>query len=464
MINRIKTLLITSTLTLYSVGTYSQQTLQLEPFTRIVVRNAANVTIKIGTENQIVLPQEADISQFKWNFKNDALVIEGRPQDVTIVAKQIIEIDVQGAGTLTAIDTINAPNLLLSISGSGTLKAPVISQNLKADISGIGSVTLAGTANSVNIQISGSGKVNAAALKTNNAVVDISGTGSTTIDVSENLNAEVSGSGSVYYVTKPKNINKSVSGVGRIGEVGCCGGADTTHIQLGNMNIDVFGNKKDSSDFFSGPRKANGWWGGVDLGFNGWIDNKGNDTPEGYDFLEMIPGKSVAVNLNLAEFNFGLIKAQKHKLVFTTGAGLSYNNYRFQKNISLIPDTSKLWYTKDTINYKKNKLTVSYLTVPVLLTFNSHKYVRKAFHISAGALISYKLGSHTKRVYEVDKEKKKEKTWDDFNINPFRTDATLRIGYREVTVFANYALTQLFKSNSGPELHPWTFGIALAGW
>lgn len=81
-----------------------------------------------------------------------------------------------------------------------------------------------------------------------------------------------------------------------------------------------------------------------------------------------------------------------------------------------------------------------------------------------GVLFAYTLGSHTKQVYEEGGNKNKIKEHDDFNINPFRTDLTLRVGYREVTVFANYALTHLFKSKEGPELPPWTMGVSLAGW
>jgi len=142
--------------------------------------------------------------------------------------------------------------------------------------------------------------------------------------------------------------------------------------------------------------------------------------------------------------------------------------------MSLIPDTNALLYTQDTMNLRKNKLTVSYATVPVLLTFNSSSNLKKAFHITTGLLFSYKLGSHTKKVYNKDDKKEKDKTFDDFNIDPFRYDATIRIGYSydatirigysDFTVFANYALSELFKSGKGPELHPWTIGISLLPW
>lgn len=132
--------------------------------------------------------------------------------------------------------------------------------------------------------------------------------------------------------------------------------------------------------------------------------------------------------------------------------------------MSLIPDTNALLYTVDTMNLRKNKLTVSYATVPVLLTFNTCENLKKSFHITTGLLLSYKLGSHTKKVYNKDGKKEKDKTFDDFNIDPFRYDATIRIGYRDFTVFANYALSELFKRGKGPELHPWTIGVSLLPW
>ena len=185
MLNKKK--ILTAILATATTIVNAQQVVQLEPFTKIKVRSASNVTLKYGETNSIVLPDGADISQFKWNIKNDALIIEGRPQTVTVVAKQINEIDVQGTGSLTVSDTLHSENLELSISGSGSLSAPVVAGKIKADISGVGSVSLSGSADALDIEISGSGKVKAENLKVKNASAEISGTGTATVDATENL-------------------------------------------------------------------------------------------------------------------------------------------------------------------------------------------------------------------------------------------------------------------------------------
>jgi hypothetical protein len=102
--------------------------------------------------------------------------------------------------------------------------------------------------------------------------------------------------------------------------------------------------------------------------------------------------------------------------------------------------------------------------VPLLLQFNSSKYDHNSFHVAAGALVSYKFNSHLKLVYNDEGDREKTKRRDEYNIEPFRTDLTLRIGYSFATVYASYAVTELFKNNRGPELHPFTVGISLVNW
>jgi hypothetical protein len=82
-----------------------------------------------------------------------------------------------------------------------------------------------------------------------------------------------------------------------------------------------------------------------------------------------------------------------------------------------------------------------------------------------GLLVHYKFSSHLKLVYNEEGSREKVKRRDDFNINPLRADATVRVGYRFVTLYSSYSLTELFKENRGaPSLHPFTVGINVAGW
>ena len=53
----------------------------------------------------------------------------------------------------------------------------------------------------------------------------------------------------------------------------------------------------------------------------------------------------------------------------------------------------------------------------------------------------------------------KVKDFDDFYMNPFKWDATVRIGWGFINLFATYSVNTMFKKDKGPELYPWTVGI-----
>lgn len=161
--------------------------------------------------------------------------------------------------------------------------------------------------------------------------------------------------------------------------------------------------------------------------------------------------------------DYGL-KIYKRNLMLVTGIGVTWNNWRFQNAVTLFPNQPALTGVMDTLPMKKSKLTVSYVTLPLLLEFNSSEQASKSFHIAAGVIGGYRIGTHTKRVLEDNGKSKKVKEYDDFSFNTFRFDSTVRIGYRGFTLFGSYGLMSLFKSREGPDLSPFTVGIALAGW
>ena len=97
-----------------------------------------------------------------------------------------------------------------------------------------------------------------------------------------------------------------------------------------------------------------------------------------------------------------------------------------------------------------------------MLETNIGKDAKHSFHLAAGALFSYRLGSKTKQKYSEDGKDYKVKNRNDFNMNPFRASLAARVGYGQFTLFANYSITEMFEDNDGPEIYPFTVGISLA--
>ncbi|MEZ5196934.1 MAG: outer membrane beta-barrel protein [Bacteroidales bacterium] len=192
--------------------------------------------------------------------------------------------------------------------------------------------------------------------------------------------------------------------------------------------------------------------------------------------------KILVVHINFFEQNIALSKNKKWGIV--TGLGTSWNNYRFSKDTRLNSDSSQLiGYVDSGISIRKTKLTNWYLNIPLIFEFQTNSYQKKnSFHIAAGMIMGVRLSTHTKKYYdernkeytitiydpESDKyinafpeyEKpispnySKAKNYDDYYLNPFKWDATVRIGWGFINLFATYSVNTMFKKDKGPELYP----------
>ncbi len=245
---------------------------------------------------------------------------------------------------------------------------------------------------------------------------------------------------------------------------------DTTKIRVGKKEFEVVESNngttvtlnksykwgKDEEEKES--KSFNGHWAGIDLGVNGF-DKVNYSMYNGLEFMELNQPKSLEVNLNFWEYNISL---QKHRgnIGLVTGMGISYNNYKFDNP-----------YTIDKVNgiiepieldpqdsFKKSKLTVSYLTIPLMLEaqipVNNHT---GRLFLSGGILGGLNIGSHTKVKWNDNKQKDRG----GFNVNPFKYAAIFRVGLNDIHLYATYNFSTLFKDGKGPELTPFSVGISL---
>ena len=89
-------------------------------------------------------------------------------------------------------------------------------EDVTIDISGSGTVVLEGKGDDGDIEISGSGTLYAEDFSTHTFQIEISGSGKCEVNVSQTLDADISGSGSVYYKGNPEKVRSNISGSGRV--------------------------------------------------------------------------------------------------------------------------------------------------------------------------------------------------------------------------------------------------------
>jgi hypothetical protein len=454
----ITTLLISLSIAL--VGSAQSNT----SFTKIDVSSVGKVFLKQGDSTGVVVSSTEDSDKIRTEVKDGKLVIKSKvPAEYHVTMKNIEGLSVTGSGEIIGESPITTDALNLDVSGSGKMTLQLAVKKLSIDISGAGKMTLNGTADETTIDISGSGKVEALELKVPTVTANISGVGKCSIDVTDNLKTNISGMGKINYKTEPKNMEQNITGAGKVGDVSNSGARDTTRFKLGKSDVIIISNDTIKSKEKRKNKSAKPIWQGVELGFNNYVNGSGNtDLAPAYDFLELNTGKSVSVALNLLQKNF---QFGHSNFWFFTGLGITWNNYRFDNNVALNPDMliNSSFDTTANRSFQKSKLVVSYITAPLMFeVFTSHKR-KDAFHIGAGALVGYKIGSHTKMKYEQDGHTYKPKTFDDFNLNPFRYGFRAAVGYGKFNLFGDFYASTLFKENKSPILYPVNFGITIVG-
>ena len=113
---------------------------------------------------------------------------------------------------------ISAPNIEnLDVSGvSKTNLTNLNNESLTIDSSGASKIKVEGTTKRLVIDASGASKIDANNLTSTNVTVDGSGASNAYVNVSEKLNADLSGASNVSYTGNPAEINKKTSGASNI--------------------------------------------------------------------------------------------------------------------------------------------------------------------------------------------------------------------------------------------------------
>ncbi|NHM05767.1 hypothetical protein G4D82_00910 [Flavobacterium sp. CYK-4] len=141
------------------------------------------------------------------------------------------------------------------------------------------------------------------------------------------------------------------------------------------------------------------------------------------------------------------------------GLSLMYNNLRPTENRYFQENGKQTELVKSTVHLNDSRFRNVYLVVPAHLEFDfSKKEIKndktlfrthKSMRVGLGGYFGANIKSKQILKFEDEEGNKvKQKTKGDFNVNDFIYGASAYIGYKEVSLYAKYDLSPLFRDNA----------------
>lgn len=212
------------------------------------------------------------------------------------------------------------------------------------------------------------------------------------------------------------------------------------------------------------PKNLTTNWFVLDLGFSNFIDNTNYTSAEAQayapgssdEWFKTKFGRSINVNIWLATQKVNLVK---HYVNLKYAAGLELNNYHYKspilyKKVNATNVGDPVVVIDGTRNYKKDRLSADYITVPLMLNFNFTPHNEREFGFSAGVSAGVLYNSRHK---VKTSENGKEKVKDDFDLNRWKLAYVGELSLGFIKFYGSYAFKSMY--NKGLDMTPYTVGV-----
>ena len=195
------------------------QAVSLQGVGTLVMTQGETESLTIEAEPKVLRRIETVVEDGTLSIRPERSFDTDEPITYALTFRQLNAIELAGAGRAEA-QQLSADRLQLFVSGSGVVSIPALTaNNLEVEASGTAQIELGGAVDTQTVTIDGTGRYNAADLSSRVASVSAGGTAQAIVQVTEQLEAQASGTARIEYIGDPE-VSESVSGVGRVTRAG----------------------------------------------------------------------------------------------------------------------------------------------------------------------------------------------------------------------------------------------------
>lgn len=200
-----------------------RQELSLPYFDRIEVNGSMYVYIRedsvqkveVEIESNLVNDLNQRVSDGKWRIDFTKCVNEKKRVNVFVSIPHLKEVRLNGSGEVYSQTSLHGGDLVVDLNGSGKINLSTFYSHMIVSTNGSGNIELNGSSSSLKSSVSGSGEQHLLGLTSNEANVEINGSGEVELTVSKTLQAKISGNGTVRYKGSPA-VSSSINGSGSV--------------------------------------------------------------------------------------------------------------------------------------------------------------------------------------------------------------------------------------------------------
>jgi hypothetical protein len=172
-------------------------------------------SIVFKSEGKVIVQQTGKESLTISAEENLLPLLESRVADNVLYLGTINEADINPTKPIEFVMGVKSLESF-KMTGVGSIEAKGIQgENMTIALTGVGNMTIEGNADLLDLRLEGVGSYQGEAFKTKQANVRSEGVGNAVLNVSDRLDATVSGVGSVEYVGNP-TVQKSGKGLGQV--------------------------------------------------------------------------------------------------------------------------------------------------------------------------------------------------------------------------------------------------------
>ncbi len=206
-------------------GNLKSEPRQVAEFHGVESRGIFEVTVKQGAPQSVTV--EADdnlLPLLTTEVQSGVLVLDlkstistNNPMKVEVTAPTFDQLSVSGTGSLATQGELDTKELMLSVGGTGHLKAEGKFENLRCDLGGTGRLQVAGVTDNGSFVVGGTGSLDASKLQTTGQCeVLLGGAGNVDVWADGPLKITIAGTGTVTHRGKTQNPQTQITGTGQV--------------------------------------------------------------------------------------------------------------------------------------------------------------------------------------------------------------------------------------------------------